>query len=675
MHFYDGDIYGCKDLLNKKLNIECQYEGNDVDLQKLVVDKLKEPREIDTFDETNPLYKCCSAKFERILSTFVKELHSRNTTKYTMEKLYEKFLPFAQTGDRNLLTKEYTTITSDNGIPCNDPVTCPISNPFTTQESIAKEFNERALLRILHEELVSLLTESSSPEEGHEKLFRRIQNLKGKEKEIFNYQIEPSENPYLIELLEKYPVIGLSFETNSKVLYTLFSFIFTKYGDSINYSMITRGNRNILQALIQSNRFSELQIYALMKVIFSNIKEEEVRDTLFLNKGVKNGCPLVMEGSLVYYQLYIQLFGNKLKDVEYFITAYHKGNLLHRLMSIYISPGDENKERYELLKSCILGLLINGVNPNQKLAIDPAEKEKYNALKTEEIVIEAYKPLELYTALFFPPYSKNIFINFYKYGMTNENGFLQKELEKMKSLRDMNDAQFHSHQRILESIKEYYFYDRPGYNNNYYAYNNPQLGGYRNYYNENNYNYPYSNNDDPRYFYTTLTSEEKKQYKSITEVYDNFSSKSTYIYLSLTYYMKVLLKEIRRPPRAPRLTINKSLFENTIEMLNECLRIRRAVGKHGATFRRLRVTNKRNYNKTMKQKLNNLNFNINPDTIINRLMEAILTLAKKPQLTKQEKELYKKRPIQIKQSTVDPKEKRKQLQELLDQLEEVLKSR
>jgi hypothetical protein len=161
----------------------------------------------------------------------------------------------------------------------------------------------------------------------------------------------------------------------------------------------------------------------------------------------------------------------------------------------------------------------------------------------------------------------------------------------------------------------------------------------------------------------------------MTEVYKNFTNQTGFILSSLQFHRMVFKKEIRRPPRVSRVVVNKALFENMIELFNECLRVRRAVGKHGATFRRLRVTNKRNYNKTMKQKFNNLNFNLNPDPILNRLMETILTLAKKPQLTKQEKELYKKRPIQIKQSTVDPKEKRKQLLELLDQLEEVLKSR
>jgi hypothetical protein len=677
MHFYNGEIYGCKGLLNKKIYIECNYDNNKIDVEALLEGE-KLPENIDTFDRSNPLYKCCNSKLERLYKIFVDDLYSRETTKYTLDKLYEKFLPFAQTGDRSLLTQEYTTIKDSDGVPCKNPDTCPIANPFTTQEHIAKEFNEKALLYNLYDELISILTTAESPLKGHEKFMKRIQNLKGKERLIFNFRENSIKNPYLMEIFEKYPTIHLHANKEKYPIFELSTFIFTKYADVIDYSMISVRNNNLLQVILKSGRFSHIQSYTLFKIIFSNIKDETMRDTLFLNKEVKYGCPLFVENNILLYKFYIQAFGKKLNDIDYYISYYHKGNLLHKLMTMYFPEGQTEQGKDKIL--CILGFLTNGMNPNQKITIDVKEKENYEKLGLREINIGELKPLELYTELFFLPYLNEVFLLFYKYGMTNENGFLQKQIESMKSILSYTPKQLDSHENILQTLYYRYFaqdrYTDDYYYNNNNSYNRYQLGGYYNYNNYNRYSDYSRNSNEERgdMYYAKLTFNDKLIYGSLFNKYNNFDGFTSVIAESLQSYL-YRFQIARRQGKKIVYEVNKKFFEDGIALMKECLRIRRAVGKHGLTFKRVRNQNKRNLNQTLKRNFNALNFDQNPDKLINQLMDSILTLAKKPQLTKEEKELYKKRPIQIKQSTVSPQEKRDQLQALLDQLNEVLKTR
>jgi hypothetical protein len=679
MHFYDGDIYGCKDLLNKKINLECNYDNNKADVDKLLEGE-KLPENLDIFDRSNPIYKCCDAKLGRIYKTFVDDLYSRNTTKYTLEKLYEKFLPFAQTGDRSLLTQDYTTIKASDGVPCANPDTCPISNPFTEQEKLAKEFNEKGTLYNLFQELLELLTTANSVEKAHEAFTKRIQNLKGNEKLIFNYKIDKYANPYLIEILEKYPSVPSGpYAGASDKFYDLFIFILTKYANVIDYSMISVKNNNLLQAILKSKRFTGTNCYVLFKLIYSNIKDEATRENLFLNKGVINGCPLFVEENLLLYQFYIQTFGKKLNDIEYYISAYHKGNLLHKLMTNPLR--EEQAEKMKEKTLCILGLLTNGMNPNQKIMLDSEEKNKYDfTTGSEEIKIKELKPLELYADLFYLPYPNEVFLLFYKYGMTNENGFLQNQIDSMKSILSYKSKQLESHENILEALYHGLIHMENDYDRNYEDYyNTSQLGGfkggYRNYNDYNRYsNYSRNSDNDRLYYYSRLSPSDKTTYIELYNKYENFRPFFSQIGISMRNYISDL-KRVQRKGTKIVYVLNKNLFVNCISLLTECLRIRRAVGRHGSTFKRVRNQNKRNLNQTLKRNMNALNFILNPDKIINQLMDSILTLAKKPQLTKEEKELYKKRPIQIKQSTVSPQEKRDQLQALLDQLNEVLKTR
>jgi hypothetical protein len=264
--------------------------------------------------------------------------------------------------------------------------------------------------------------------------------------------------------------------------------------------------------------------------------------------------------------------------------------------------------------------------------------------------------------------------------MTNENGFLQNQIDSMKSILSYKSKQLESHENILEALYHGLIHMENDYDRNYEDYyNTSQLGGfkggYRNYNDYNRYsNYSRNSDNDRLYYYSRLSPSDKTTYIELYNKYENFRPFFSQIGISMRNYISDL-KRVQRKGTKIVYVLNKNLFVNCISLLTECLRIRRAVGRHGSTFKRVRNQNKRNLNQTLKRNMNALNFILNPDKIINQLMDSILTLAKKPQLTKEEKELYKKRPIQIKQSTVSPQEKRDQLQALLDQLNEVLKTR
>ncbi len=78
----------------------------------------------------------------------------------------------------------------------------------------------------------------------------------------------------------------------------------------------------------------------------------------------------------------------------------------------------------------------------------------------------------------------------------------------------------------------------------------------------------------------------------------------------------------------------------------------------------------------MKNTFNTIAWNINGEKMIGDYVGKILELVKRKEFTKEEKALYKKKPINIQKSTnLQPKDKYLELKKLFEQMQEVLKTR
>lgn len=684
MHFHAGEIYSCKELLHKRINLICDYDGVEEDI-RTILNGYKGP--YDEIDKENPLYKCCHARLEHIYKTFVETLYERETTKYTKENLYEKFKPFAESSDRSVLTYAYANISSDDGTPCIDKTTCTIPNPYMEEEATRLEFNKKSVMRNLYSELYTLLVSSKPIPEKGEVFWRRIQNLQGNEQKIFTYSGGIDREETLIATM-----LRMNIQTATKSLYAMLSFVIDKYGSKMDFTVKAYYEQTILQFIFYSN-LKPLEIYSVFKKISDAIQDPRVREKVFLGDGSKNSCFLTNKkyhADFLILKFYIQTFGPKLKDISFFINSYMKGNLLHRYLMEYKKLNLSSSASDVLF--CMEGLLSNGVDPNQPLLADAVEKEKLaQAFRVQSSMLEDlgdYKPLELHTTIFLPPYNTDLLKLFFKWGMTTENNYLNKQIDTWKGYVDpANSKELRSLKNVLLALDEYLTEEYATYdftNNASIAYrNNTQNGGmprrHRLYSFSNNdtYSNRYSNrwnNYNNRYredYYSLLTQAEKLFFHKQSILAKEFLWAKN----DITYSYQLCIQWIDNLLEYPNNARIKETILRTIAAFEDCKRIRRAIKKHGSKFRRTRKGNKARFNQTLKRNLNQVNINVNPDAFINKLLNEILELAKKPQFTKEEKANFKSRPITIKKSNANAQTKISQLQTILQSMKTVLETR
>jgi hypothetical protein len=285
------------------------------------------------------------------------------------------------------------------------------------------------------------------------------------------------------------------------------------------------------------------------------------------------------------------------------------------------------------------------------------------------------KPLEMHTMLFFPPYNTDLLKLLFKWGMTTEKNYLNEQIELWtKYTKNENIESLKSFRLVVLALEEDV---STSYNNTYNNYNSyPQTGGmprhYRNNYdsyNNNNHNNYYRN--DRTYYYDSLTSSQQQ----IFWKYQKFIKDFLWAKRDLVHNYQETIIWMDRILYHPGYAKSKNVLFETIAAFEECKRIRKAVRKHGSKIRRTRNRNKNVDIQTIKQNLNTVNINVNPEAYINKLLSEILELAKKPQFTKEEKANFKSRPITIKKSASNVKTKISQLRDILESMKQILGSR
>ncbi len=116
--------------------------------------------------------------------------------------------------------------------------------------------------------------------------------------------------------------------------------------------------------------------------------------------------------------------------------------------------------------------------------------------------------------------------------------------------------------------------------------------------------------------------------------------------------------------------------KRTIEVFEEALRLRKGVSKHGSKVRKSRKRNKNVINKTIKNRLVPINFNININEMLEKYIKKIKLNVEKPQLTENEKTHFKSRYNQIvAQKNVLPKDKIEVLKNIESKIDTVIAER
>jgi len=685
LHIHEGEIYSTKLFDTARSKAICDSEDTEKLLDSFPEALTAVGINIDTTAiEISPqfilkmyrqhpeleIFKCCRAKLGRLYSDFVKGLERRETTKYTKELLAEKFAEFARNPKSSVLTKNYTTITSADGMDCSK-TNCNIPNLYEAEELLSQEFNKKDSFRNFFRELKSLLDpDYTYPTNGYstqedfykrtEQFFKRIQGLKGREMSIFTYTPNLENiSPILYDL-----IIMPTFRLTDYSKFKMVRFVLQKYGSALDltiqnsYTGIT-----FLHAIASSSGFTEEEQYTLFKTIY-DILPKETRESIFFLKD-KDGNISFAKGDTFQPLLclfYIDKFGSKVKDVRYVIHG-RIGNLLHALLENEIV--DVSTERSDLLLQCAQGLLNSGVDPNEKLLEEKVFFKGYGASKTLEPTL---KPLELHTQLYLPPYNTTLFTYFLRYGMTNDTLFFSKQKDLYIGLQKQS-TKLDSFIKVIAAVQEYLYESAHDFQRNHpdpYL-NDPylqgnyqnQAGGIRRRYNNNNYT-NYSNNDRYENSRTPdFTLEERKVYD------EKINFIAIYSRHRKDYIENVNTFLARYPTIVPQ----------TVTLFTYALDARKGLKKHGSKVRRTYKFNKRNLNKTIKNTFTTINFTMNGEKMIGDLIGKIMDLSKRKEFTKEEKVNYKQRPLKIQKSELLPREKYNSLKDLLNQMQDVLKTR
>lgn len=670
LHIHEGEIYSTKLFDTARSKAICDSEemvslfdsfSADLEAEGIKAELPIEPQEVLELYRRNPslkIFNCCRTKLGRLYSDFVKGLERRKTTRYTKEILKKKFEPFIKKAEK--LTRDSTTITSDIGIDC-DKTNCHIPNLYEVQELEAQEYNKKGSFHTLFRELKNLINPGyiyengsyESQEEFHkgvEQFYRKIQDLKGKDMSVFTYTpILDTISPILFQLIQTSQI----FEAPNYSLFKIFRFILQKYGAHLDFTLKMPSNgMTILHVILLSNFFHQKEELILFKTIYEYLPNESERESLFFHKDTIGNIPLASQPHFrpLICLFYIEKFGAKLKDVQ-FISKGREGNLLH-LALLQIIP-EVLTEESSLVLDTVKGLLNVGVNPNQKLI---EEKRVYNGFLVKNTKVFTVKPLELHTQLYLPLYNPILFQLFLQYGMTNDTFFFTKQKEFYENLLQ-NPLALESFKKAMNAVEDYIHE---------FGMNLRQFGGMPRY-NYNNYsppNSPYSYNDryniESRITYRLSTGEYAIYSKKI-ELLNSFifAMNGSQIQKNIDIFLNTTIPVLRK----------------TITLFAESLKSRKGVKKHGSKVRKTYKTNKLLLNKTIKNTFNTIVWNVNGEKMIGDYVGKILELAKRQEFTKEEKALYKKKPIEIQKSNLQPKDKYLELKKYYEQMESVLKTR
>lgn len=669
LHIHEGEIYSTKLFDTKRSKAICDSEemvslfhSFDTDMAAAgIVSRLPvTPEHILEIYRHHPdfeIFKCCKAKLGRLYSDFVKGLERRETTKYSKELLAKKFKVFIESPQRQTLTKANTTITSVDGIDCAKE-DCAIPNLYEEDERLAQNYNQKGAFHTLFRELKSLMVPNHTytngalhSEEDHkatvEQFFKKIQGLKGKDMSVFTYTPNIALiPPILFELLQ----FDFPFGTAEYPFFPTIRFILQKYGQSLDLSMEDPyTGESILHEIISSLNFDENQKYILFKTIYDVLKTDKEKEKIFFLQDKEGNIALTKERNSLLYFFYIDKFGPLLPSVTYNVKG-KTGNLLHRILDFYISPN--NTEEDTIMINIVRGLLQVGVNPNQKLIEDIQHPYAYGGTDS------TYKPLELYTSLYIPPYNLSLFDIFLQYGMTNDDRYFTMQQQFYEQLETIVTKR-ESFKIVVGALEE--FVDSK-------PYIERQRGGGWHNNNNNNYNHNHNNNycnNDSR----NNPEERILENLETNEERDIFLDKVT-LYKEYQYRWYSFKKNIQLFKSSPM-----KIIKETNELYKRSLQQRKGVQKHGSKVRKTYKANKERLNKTIKNKLNTISFNMNGEKMIGDLVGKILELAKRKEFTKEEKANYKKRPITVSKSNLQPREKYDSLKEIYEQMEAVLKTR
>jgi hypothetical protein len=677
LHIHEGELYSTKLFDRTKSKAICDSEemvrllnSLDDDMDKAGIDAKMplNPEQVLAIFRHNPdleVFKCCRAKLGRLYSDFVKGLDKRQTTKYTKEQLAHKFKPYTENPKLTLLPKKFTTFVDADGINC-DKNPCDIPNLYEADELIAQEYNKKGAYHTLFRELKSYIKPSyiyfdlsfqSEKEfkDSIEQFFRRIQGLKGNEMSIFTYT--PNRNiitPILWDLL-----YDQGFGSVDYPLFKTMRFIFQKYSQALDFTIQDPNDKySILHTMLSSQLFTEKEEYILFKTIYDSLPNEKEREAIFFLQDKNRNIPILSKNTFrpLVCMFYIEKFGSKLKEVKY-RTEKTTGNLLHAVLENYI-PETPN-EKQSLFLDCVKGLLNVGVDPNEKLR----EDYTYNNMYTSSLVVKpTVKPLERYAELYLPPYNTTLFTTFVQYGMTNETQFFTKEKEFYEGVK-ASQAKLSSFVKIVEALKRYLVEFEDEYRNLIQAGGMPRYRYYSNNYGYNSPpNSPYNSNNRYDIYETIifgLSKEELAAFTLANKLHLEYPTQWNSFKLNIDTFLRSIPESITK----------------TVQLFQILVQSRKGVKKHGSKVRRTYKVNKRNLNKTIKNKLNSIQWNVNGEKMIGDYVGKILELAKRKEFTKEEKANYKQRPLKIQKSALQPLEKYTTLKELYEQMVSVLKTR
>ena len=313
LHIHEGEIYSTKLFDRTKSKAICDseemvglFKSLDEDMDKAGIEAKMPltPEEVLGIYRHNPeleIFKCCRAKLGRLYSDFVKGLERRQTTKYPKELLLQKFKPYTENPKVALLTKKYTTITSQDGIDC-DKNPCNIPNLYEADELLAQEYNTKGAYHTLFRELKSYIKPSyiyvdgsfknqKAFEDSVEQFFRRIQGLKRNEMSIFTYTPNPiTIPPILWDLIKE-----MGFASSEYPLFKTMRFIFQKYSQGLDYTVRNpQDNSSILHELLISKKFTEKEEYILFKTIYDSLPNDEERQKIFFLEEKNGNTPITI---------------------------------------------------------------------------------------------------------------------------------------------------------------------------------------------------------------------------------------------------------------------------------------------------------------------------------------------------------------------------------------------
>jgi hypothetical protein len=435
-------------------------------------------------------------------------------------------------------------------------------------------------------------------------------------------------------------------------LFKTLRFIFQKYSQALDYTIQDPNDKySILHTILSSQLFTEKEEYILFKTIYDSLPNEKERQAIFLLEEKNRNIPIVSKNTFrpLLCMFYIEKFGSKLKEVKY-RTDKITGNLLHAVLENYI-PETPN-EKQESFLECVKGLLNVGVDPNEKLLEDHLYFFK-----------PTVKPLEHYAELYLPPYNTTLFTTFLRYGMTNDTQFFTKQKEFFEGVK-ASDAKRSSFVKIVEALKRYLVEFEDDYRNLIQAGGMPRYRYYSNNYGYNSPpNSPYNSNNNRYNRYETITfglsKEELAAFTQANKLHLEYPTQWNSFKLNIDTFLRSVPESITK----------------TIQLFTTLVQSRKGIKKHGSKLRRTYKFNKRNLNKTIKNKLNSIQWNVNGEKMIGDYVGKILELAKRKEFTKEEKANYKQRPLKIQKSALQPLEKYTTLKELYEQMVSVLKTR